>query len=62
MISFDEIRDTMPDKAAKDDETLERALSILPVRTLLGMTPKEMGVVTLRFEARIKQAARGDAE
>ena len=62
MISFDDIRETMPDKAAKDDEALERALSILPVRTLLGMTPKEMGVVAIRFEARVKQAARGDAE
>ncbi|RYY06880.1 MAG: hypothetical protein EON55_22400 [Alphaproteobacteria bacterium] len=61
-ISFDEIRETMPDKAVKDDKSLEAALSILPVRLLLQAEPEEMGVIAHRFHARVRQVARGDEQ
>lgn len=61
-ITFDDVRETMPEKAAKDDKTIERALSVLPARVLLLMEPDEMGVVVHRFDARMRQASRGDAD
>jgi hypothetical protein len=59
-ITFDDIRATMPERAAKDDATLEKALSVLPARILLLAEPEELGVVAHRFEARMKQAAKGE--
>jgi hypothetical protein len=61
-ITFDDIRETMPERASKDDKSIEKALSLLPARVLLLMEPEEMGVVSHRFEARLKQVARGEAE
>lgn len=59
-ITFDEIRDTMPERAAKDDKSIETALSTLPVRLLLLAEPEELGVVAHRFGARVRQAGRGE--
>lgn len=59
-MTFDDIRDTMPDRAAKDDASIEKALSVLPARLLLLAEPEELGVVAHRFEARMKQAAKGE--
>lgn len=59
-MSFDDIRATMPERATKDDATIERALSVLPARLLLHAEPEELGVITHRFEARMKQASKGE--
>ncbi len=59
-MTFDDIRSTMSDRAVKDDATIEKALSVLPARLLLLAQPEELGVVTLRFEARIRQAVKGE--
>ncbi len=61
-ISFDDIRATMPEKAVKDDKSLEAALSIIPVRLLLHAEPEEMGVIAHRFHARVRQVSRGDEQ
>ena len=61
-ITFDEIRDTMPDNAAKDDKSIEKALSVVPARILLLMDTEEMGVLAHRFGARLKQASRNESD
>jgi hypothetical protein len=59
-MTFDDIRSTMPERAVKDDATLEKALSVLPARLLLLAEAEELGVVAHRFDARMRQAAKGE--
>jgi hypothetical protein len=57
-ITFDQIRETMPERVPQDDKAIEAALSVIPVRLLLLAEPEEMGVITHRLHARVRQLAR----
>ena len=48
----------MPERVPQDDKAIEAALSVIPVRLLLLAEPEEMGVITHRLHARVRQMAR----